>query len=33
VRPFGLGDGTFNSDMVNLTIIISMLSFGFEICV
>jgi hypothetical protein len=33
VRPFGLGDGTFNNDMVNLVLIISTLPFGFEVCV
>jgi hypothetical protein len=33
VRPFGLGDGTFDSDMINLVIIISVLPFGFEVCV
>jgi hypothetical protein len=31
--PFSLGDGTFNGDMVDLAKIISMLSFGFEVCV
>jgi hypothetical protein len=31
--PFGLGDGTFDSDMVDLAIIISMLPFGFKVCV
>jgi hypothetical protein len=33
VQPFGLGDRTFDSDMVNLVIVISALSFGFEVCV
>jgi hypothetical protein len=33
MRPFGLGDGTFDDDMVNLAIIISALAFGFEVCV
>jgi hypothetical protein len=31
--PFGLGDGTFDSKMVNLVIIISVLPLGFEVCV
>jgi hypothetical protein len=31
--PFSLGDGTFDSDMVNLVIIISALPFGFKVCV
>jgi hypothetical protein len=30
VGPFGLGDRTFNNDMVNLAIVISALPFGFE---
>jgi hypothetical protein len=33
MRPFSLGDGSFNNDMVNLGIIISTLPFGFEVCV
>jgi hypothetical protein len=33
MRPFSLGDGTFDNDMVDLAIIISALPFGFEICV
>jgi hypothetical protein len=31
--PFSLGDGTFNNDMVDMAIIISVLPFGFEVCV
>jgi hypothetical protein len=31
--PFSLGDGTFDNDMVNLGVIISMLPFGFEVYV
>jgi hypothetical protein len=31
--PFRLGDGTFDSDMVDLVIIITTLPFGFEVCV
>jgi hypothetical protein len=33
VRPFGLGDGAFDDNMVNLVIIISTLPFDFELCV
>jgi hypothetical protein len=33
VGPFVLGDGTFDGDMVDLVIIISTLSFGFNVCV
>jgi hypothetical protein len=33
VRPFGIGNGTFDDDMVNLAIVIPALSFGFEVCV
>jgi hypothetical protein len=33
VRPFSLGDETFDSDMVDLAIIISTLSFDFKVCV
>jgi hypothetical protein len=33
VGPFGLGDRTFDSEMVNLAIVISALPFGFEVCV
>jgi hypothetical protein len=29
--PLGLGNATFDSDMVNLTIIVPVLPFGFEI--
>jgi hypothetical protein len=31
--PFSLGGGTFDRDMVDLTIIISALPLGFEVCV
>jgi hypothetical protein len=31
--PCSLGDGTFDSYMVNLVIIVSTLPFGFEVCV
>jgi hypothetical protein len=31
--PFGLGNGTFDSDVVDLAIIIPALSLGFKICV
>jgi hypothetical protein len=33
MRPFSLGDGTIDSDMVDIAIIISVLPFGFEVCV
>jgi hypothetical protein len=33
VGPFGLGDRTFDSEMVNLAIVIFALPFGFEVCV
>jgi hypothetical protein len=33
MRPFGLGDKTFNNNMIYLAIIISALSFGFKGCV
>jgi hypothetical protein len=33
MRPFGLGDRTFESSMIYLAIIVSVLSFGFEVCV
>jgi hypothetical protein len=33
VRPFGLGDGSFDSDMVNLAIVIPALPFGLEVYV
>jgi hypothetical protein len=33
MRPFSLGDGTFDNDMVDLAIIILALPFGFEVCV
>jgi hypothetical protein len=29
--PFSLGDRTFDSDMVNLVVIISALPFGFKV--
>jgi hypothetical protein len=31
--PFSLGEGTFDSDRVDLVIIISVLPFGFKVCV
>jgi hypothetical protein len=31
VRPFGLGDGAFDSYMIYFSIVISVLSFGVEI--
>jgi hypothetical protein len=31
--PFSLGDRTFDNNMINLAIIISVLPFGFEVCV
>jgi hypothetical protein len=31
MRPLGLGNGTFDNDMVNLMIIVPALPFGFEI--
>jgi hypothetical protein len=33
VKSFGLGNGTFDNDMVNLAIIIFALPFGFKVCV
>jgi hypothetical protein len=33
VRPFGLADRTFDSNMIYLAIIVSILSLGFKICV
>jgi hypothetical protein len=33
VGPFSTGDGTFDSDMVDLAIVISTLSFGFKVCI
>jgi hypothetical protein len=33
MRPFGLGDRTFNNNMIYLAIIVSALSLGFKICV
>jgi hypothetical protein len=33
MRPFSLGDATFDSDMIDLLIIISALPFGFKVCV
>jgi hypothetical protein len=33
MRPFGLGNGTFDSDMVNLAIVIHALPFGFKVYV
>jgi hypothetical protein len=33
VGPFSLGHGTFNGNMVDLAIIISTPSSGFDVCV
>jgi hypothetical protein len=33
MRPFGLGDRTFESNKIYLEIIVFVLSFGFKICV
>jgi hypothetical protein len=33
MRPFGLGDRTFDSNMIYLVIVVSVLSFGFKVCV
>jgi hypothetical protein len=33
VGPFGLGNRTFDNDMVNLAIVIPSLPFDFEVCV
>jgi hypothetical protein len=33
MRPFGLGDRTFDSDVIYLAIIVSTLPFGFRVCV
>jgi hypothetical protein len=33
MRPFGLGDKTFDNNMIYLALIISTLSFGFKVCV
>jgi hypothetical protein len=33
MRPFGLGDGTFDSNMIYMVIIVFVLSFGFKVCV
>jgi hypothetical protein len=33
MRPFGLGDRTFDSNMIYLPIVVSVLSLGFKICV
>jgi hypothetical protein len=33
MRPFGLGDRTFDSNMIYLAIIVFGLSFGFKVCV
>jgi hypothetical protein len=33
VRPFGLGNGAFDSNMINLTIIILALPLGLKVCV
>jgi hypothetical protein len=33
VRPFGLGDRTFDSNVIYLAIVVSVLSFGFKVWV
>jgi hypothetical protein len=33
MRPFGLGDTTFDSNMIYLVIIVLALSFDFKVCV
>jgi hypothetical protein len=33
MRPFGLGDRTFDNNMIYLAIIVYALSFGFIVCV
>jgi hypothetical protein len=33
MRPFGLGDRTFDSNMIYLAIIVSTLFFHFKVCV
>jgi hypothetical protein len=33
MRPFSLGDRTFDNNMIYLTIIVSALFFGFKVCV
>jgi hypothetical protein len=33
MRPFGLGDRTFDDNMIYLVIVVSTLSFGFKVCV
>jgi hypothetical protein len=33
VGPFGLGDRTFDGNMVDLVIIVSMVPFSFKVCV
>jgi hypothetical protein len=33
MRPFDLGDRTFDSNMIYLAIVVSAMSFGFKVCV
>jgi hypothetical protein len=33
VGPFGLGDGVFNSHVIHLSVVVSLLSLVIEICV
>jgi hypothetical protein len=33
MRPFGLGDRTFDNNMIYLVIVVSVLSLGFKVCV
>jgi hypothetical protein len=33
MRSFGLGDRTFNNNMIYLAIVVFVLSFGFKVCV
>jgi hypothetical protein len=33
MRPFGLGDRTFDNNMIYLVIVVAVLSLGFKVCV
>jgi hypothetical protein len=33
MRPFGFCDRTFDSNMIYFVIVVSVLSFGFKVCV
>jgi hypothetical protein len=33
MRPFGLGDRTFDNNMIYLVIVVSALSLGLKVCV